>query len=576
MGDNLCMETNSGRIMSQNKKRPIYINIAGHYLLSASLLNKGSAFSVKERRDFNIEGLIPCTIETIDDQVKRAYSQFLTIDDDLSKHIYLRHIQDINETLFLRLVTQYIDTMLPLIYTPTVGLACQMFSQIYRNKRGLFLSFENRDHIDNIMHNSTKPKTKVIVITDSERILGLGDQGIGGMGIPIGKLSIYSACGGISPAYTLPITIDVGTDNEELLNNPMYMGKRHKRIRGQEYLDFVDLCLTSIHRRWPNAIIQFEDFAQHNATPLLKKYHDKLLCFNDDIQGTASVTVGTLIAACYAQHSKLSDHRIVFVGAGSAGCGIAEQLVAHMVDEGMTSEDAHNAIYLSNSQGLVHSTSVRLQDFQMDFAKTPEQLASWEKPSDYSLANIIKEAKPTILIGVSGRPGLITKEAVQYMASYCKQPIIMPLSNPTSKCEILPKDAINWTNGKAIVSTGSPFAPVVHDGITHHISQCNNAYIFPGLGLGVVSIKARRITDRMFMVASEALAKCSPMVSGTGPELLPALADIHSVSKRIAIEVAKQAIKDDVALPIPEEDIPEIIESNFWLPEYREYRRATI
>ena len=562
--------------MPQNRNRPVYINIAGHHLLGTSVLNKGSAFTVEERRVFNLEGLIPCAVETIEEQVARCYDQYSIIKDDLGKHIYLRHIQDTNETLYLRLVTEYVDEMLPIIYTPTVGHACQMFSHIYRNKRGVFLTYENKDHIENVLRNATKPNVKVIVITDSERILGLGDQGIGGMGIPIGKLSIYSALGGISPAYTLPITLDFGTDNEGLLNDPMYMGKRHKRIRGDDYYEFIDICLHQIHRRWPHAIIQFEDFAQDNATPLLKKYKDKILCFNDDIQGTAAVTVGTLLAACHAQGTQFKDHRIVFAGAGSAGCGIAEQIVLHMIEEGMDPQAAHDAIYLTNSTGLVHTESGRVKDYQADFAKTPEFISSWENPTDYSLENVIKEVKPTILVGVSGQPGMFTKDMVEYMLTYTDSPIILPLSNPTSKCEALPEDLIKWSDGKAIVATGSPFEPVEYNGKSYPIAQCNNAYIFPGLGLGVVAIKARRITNAMFMASSKALAQCSPLFRDEGSELLPSLKDIHAVSKKIAVDVAKQAIKEELALPIPEEKLPDLIERNFWLPEYRQYRRTSL
>lgn len=562
--------------MPQNRKRPVYISFAGHHLLGMSVLNKGSAFSIEERRAFNLEGLIPTAVETIEEQVARAYQQFCSFENALNKHIFLRHIQDTNETLYLRLVSDYIDEMLPIIYTPTVGEACQLFSQIYRNKRGLFLTYENRDHIEDVLRNATKPGVKVIVITDSERILGLGDQGIGGMGIPIGKLALYSAIGGISPAYTLPIALDTGTDNEELLKDPMYMGKRHRRIRGEEYDDFLDLCLRQIQRRWPEAIIQFEDFAQVNATPLLQKYRDELLCFNDDIQGTACVTVGTLLAACRAMGSNLKDQRIVFAGAGSAGCGIAEQIVMHMVDEGMDPDDAYGSIYLTNSTGLVDTESDRLKDFQKRFAKAPESLNGWQDPSDYSLMNVVKEVKPTILIGVSGVAGIFTQEMLEFMLTYSDTPIVLPLSNPTSKCEALPEDVLAWTKGQAIVATGSPFDDVEYEGNKYPIAQCNNAYIFPGLGLGVIAIKAQRITDGMFMAASEALASCSPRISDKQGKLLPSLKEIHDVSKTIAVAVAKQAIKEGLAQPVADSEIHSLIERNFWLPEYRTYRRTSI
>ena len=561
---------------NQKPKRPLYLPLSGHHLLGTSLLNKGSAFSEEERTAFNIKGLIPQTIETIEEQLNRSYHQFSHIEQDLDKHIYLRNIQDMNETLYLRLITDHLEEMLPIIYTPTVGRACQLFSQIYRRKRGVFISYLERDHIDDVLHNATKPNVKVIVITDSERILGLGDQGIGGMGIPIGKLSIYSACGGISPAYTLPITLDLGTNNQTLLDDPMYMGWRHKRIKGDDYFKFVDQCITSIRSRWPNALIQFEDFAQSNATPLLKKYQNEICCFNDDIQGTASVTVGTLIAACYAQKSALKDHRVVFVGAGSAGCGIAEQIIAHMIEEGLTEEQALEQIYLTNSKGLLTDDMDHLQSFQTKFAKPKAVVGPWSNGNEkISVLDVVRETKPTIIIGVSGRAGLISEEIIKAMYHHCKRPIVMPLSNPTSKVEALPEDVINWTEGNAIVATGSPFAPVEYNGKSYPIAQCNNAYIFPGIGLGVVAIHATRVTEKMFMVASEALAKSSPLVTGTGNELLPSLENIRDVSKEIAIAVSNQAMDEGVALRVPESRMLKQIEKNFWTPEYREYRRTS-
>ncbi len=356
------------------EKRPLYIRYAGPVLLETPLLNKGSAFTLKERRAFNLEGLLPYQIESIEQQVERSYQQFSQFDNDLDKHIYLRNIQDANETLYLRLVSDYLEEMLPIIYTPTVGKACQLFSQIYRRKRGLFISYEDRDRMDDMLQNATKQNVKVIVMTDSGRILGLGDQGIGGMGIPIGKLAIYSACGGISPAYTLPVTLDVGTDNQELLDDPMYMGWRSHRITGDKYFDFVDQFISAVKRRWPHVLIQFEDFAQQNATPLLKKYQDQVCCFNDDIQGTAAVTVGTLLAACHAQKSSLKDHRVLFVGAGSAGCGIAAQIVAHMIKDGLSEQQALSQVYLISRQGLLNESMGSLLNSN---GATPKITVKW-------------------------------------------------------------------------------------------------------------------------------------------------------------------------------------------------------
>jgi malate dehydrogenase (oxaloacetate-decarboxylating) len=560
----------------KRKKRPLYIRYAGPVLLETPLLNKGSAFTEEERRAFNLEGLLPYRIETIEEQAARAYQQFSMFEHRLDKHIYLRNIQDTNETLYMRLLVDHLEEMMPIIYTPTVGKACQLFSQIYRRKRGLFVTYPHRDRVEEILQNATKQNVKIIVVTDSERILGLGDQGIGGMGIPIGKLSLYSACGGISPAYTLPVTLDVGTENEELLNDPLYMGWRHRRVRGDDYFDFVDRFIEAVTERWPNVLIQFEDFAQATATPLLEKYKDRVCCFNDDIQGTASVTVGTLLAACHAQGTSIRDQRVVFVGAGSAGCGIAGQIVEHMKQEGLSEKEALDRVYLTNSKGVLVAGMEGLRDFQERFAKQPEQIAQWglgDRRPD--LADIVRQTGATILIGVSGQPGLITEAAVKAMLANCERPIVLPLSNPTSRVEALPEDVIRWSEGRAIVATGSPFEPVTYNGRQHEIAQCNNAYIFPGVGLGVLAAGARRVTPGMMMRASESLAATSPLVRGSGSALLPPLRDIRSVSKQIAFDVAMQAMNEGVAPKVEEAALRESIDRNFWEPEYREYRRTS-
>ncbi|MBV1908607.1 MAG: NAD-dependent malic enzyme [Kangiellaceae bacterium] len=560
-----------------NKKRPLYLRYAGPILLETPLLNKGNAFTTRERVEFNLEGLLPHAIETIEEQTHRAYSQYSQFENDLDKHIYLRNIQDTNETLYYSLITSHLEEMMPIIYTPTVGLACQLFSKIYRRKRGVFLSYPDRERMDFMLHNATKQNVKVIVVTDSERILGLGDQGIGGMGIPIGKLALYSACGGISPAHTLPITLDVGTNNQELLDDPMYMGWRHERITGDEYFEFVDRFIRQVKDRWPNALVQFEDFAQGNATPLLQKYQDELCCFNDDIQGTACVTVGTLLAACHAQKSSLKDHRVVFVGAGSAGCGIANQIVAHMKKEGLSEEQALSQIFLTSSKGLLTEDMETLRDFQQDFAKPRSLVKSWGQSENgqISLADVVREAKATILVGVSGQPGLMSEDIIKTMYQSCPKPIVLPLSNPTSRVEALPEDVISWTEGQAIVATGSPFDPVEFQGKSHNIAQCNNSYIFPGIGLGVIAAKSKRVTEKMFMAASEALASCSPLVQGNGENLLPNLCDIRAVSRIIAVAVAKQAMAEGVAVNITDKKLEQRIDANFWKPEYRDYRRTS-
>ena len=557
-------------------KRPLYIPYAGNTLLELPLLNKGSAFTAEERKNFNLHGLIPHVAETIEEQSQRSYQQYCAFNDAINKHIYLRNIQDTNETLFYHLIENHLTEMMPIIYTPTVGEACQRFSDIYRRHRGIFISYPDREQIDSILHNVNRRNVKVIVITDGERILGLGDQGIGGMGIPIGKLSLYTACGGISPAYTLPITLDVGTNNPQLLNDPIYMGCRQPRISGEEYYNFVDMVIQAIQQRWPEALIQFEDFAQKNAMPLLEKYRDKICCFNDDIQGTAAVSVGSLIAASHAAKKQLKDQVVTFLGAGSAGCGIAEQIIAQMIAEGLTDAEARKRVFMVDRFGLITENQPNLVDFQRKLAQKPEDVALWGNADEIiSLHDVVHHAKPTVLIGVSGQPGLFTKDVIKTMSQNCENPIVMPLSNPTSRVEAVPADIIEWSKGKALIATGSPFAPVIYQEKIYNISQCNNSYIFPGIGLGVIASGATRVTDSMLMASSNALADCSPKLQNPDADLLPDLSQIQQISKIIAIKVAQAAMQDGVAPVISLEELQKKIEANFWKPEYRQYQRIT-
>ena len=557
-------------------KKPLYIPYAGNTLLELPLLNKGGAFTEEERRHFNLHGLLPHAIESIEEQSQRSYQQYVSFNDAINKHIYLRNIQDTNETLFYHLIEHHLSEMMPIIYTPTVGEACQRFSDIYRRHRGIFLAYPDRGHIDDILQNVNKKNVKVIVITDGERILGLGDQGIGGMGIPIGKLSLYTACGGISPAYTLPITLDVGTNNPQLLNDPIYMGWNQPRITGDEYYAFVGEVIAAIQRRWPKALIQFEDFAQNNAMPLLNKYRDQICCFNDDIQGTAAVSVGSLIAASRAAGKQLKDQVVAFLGAGSAGSGIAEQIIAQMMYEGLSDAEARARVFMVDRFGLITENQPNLLDFQRKLAQPPERVAAWGNADDMiSLLDVVKHAKPTVLIGVSGQPGLFTEEIIRTLTENCERPIVMPLSNPTSRVEAVPADILQWSEGKALIATGSPFAPVNYHGKIDHISQCNNSYIFPGIGLGVVASGATRVTDSMLMASSNALADCSPMLLDPTADLLPDLNEIQKVSKIIAFKVVKAAMLAGVAPVISDEFLAEAIEANFWKPEYRSYRRIT-
>ena len=563
--------------MKQPADRPLYIPHAGPALLTTPLLNKGSAFSKSERLSFNLKGLLPPSYETIEEQVARAYMQYSSFDTPLNKHIYLRSIQDSNETLFYRLVQDHIQEMMPIIYTPTVGDACEKFSDIYRTARGLFIAYSEKDHIDDILHNATKNKVKVIVVTDGERILGLGDQGIGGMGIPIGKLSLYTVCGGISPAYTLPVMLDVGTNNQKLLDDPRYMGWRHKRIGQEEYNAFVDIFIEALKRRWPNALLQFEDFAQPNATPLLKRYRNQICCFNDDIQGTAAVTVGTLLAACRVKGVKLVDQKVAFVGAGSAGCGIAEQIIRQMVAEGADEQSARANIFMVDKDGLLTESVKGLRDFQKKLRQKNAAIAHWSYSGKLpTLRDVINLAKPSVLIGVSGQPGLFTEPMIRAMKDSCSTPIIFPLSNPIKQIEATPEKIIEWTDGDVIIATGSPFKPVEYQGKVFPVAQCNNSYIFPGIGLGVVAAGIKTITDEMLMLASTILADESPLANTGKGDLLPPIPAIADLSKKIAFGIGKLAQEQGVALEISDESLHKKIARSYWQPAYRKYRRVCV
>ncbi|WP_114326292.1 NAD-dependent malic enzyme [Candidatus Colwellia aromaticivorans] len=562
--------------MTQSK-RPLYIPYSGPTLLETPLLNKGSAFDENERVRFNLTGLLPPRFETIDEQIARAYRQYSCFNNNINKHIYLRAIHDNNETLFFKLVQAHLAEMMPIIYTPTVGDACEQFSDIYRSSRGFFIAYEDRHQIDDILRNATKNKIKVIVVTDGERVLGLGDQGIGGMGIPIGKLSLYTACGGISPAYTLPFMLDVGTNNQKLLDDPMYMGARHKRIGQAEYDEFLDLFINAVKRRWPQVMLQFEDFAQPNAMPLLTKYRNEICCFNDDIQGTAAVTVGTLLAASRSKGVKLSQLKVAFVGAGSAGCGIAEQIITQMMSEGLAPLEARSQVFMVDRFGLLTQGMEDLRDFQQKLVQNKLALKSWDIKGKYaSLLEVMHGAKPDILIGVSGQAGIFSEDVIKAMKQHCTTPIILPLSNPSRQVEATPSQVINWTEGNVIIATGSPFEAVEYQGKTFPIAQCNNSYIFPGIGLGVISANISRITDKMLQVSSEMLAAASPLANSGKGELLPPLTGIAQLSKEIAFAIAKVAYEQGFALELTDDELLEKIEENFWQPEYRQYRRTSL
>ncbi|HAT1757174.1 TPA: NAD-dependent malic enzyme [Legionella pneumophila] len=546
----------------------------GMDLLRDPILNKGTAFSLQERDEFALHGLIPTTVETLEQQVIRCLDAYSAKEEPLEKHIYLRALQDRNEVLFYRFIIDNLVDILPIIYTPVVGQACEMFSHIYRQPRGVFLSYPERDKLDSIIQNIASTRSiKVIVVTDGERILGLGDQGAGGLGIPIGKLSLYTSCGGIHPSNTLPIILDVGTNNKERLDDPEYIGWRHARISGKEYDDFVDQFVQSIKRHMPHVLLQFEDFAQQHAYPLLERYKNQLCTFNDDIQGTASVAVAAILAATRVTNTPLKEHRIALLGAGSAGCGISEQLVHAMMNQGLSEEEARSRFYLVDRYGLLHDEMTDLLPFQKGFVRSSTSLQNWKlaKKGEITLTDVINNAQPTILLGVSGQPNQFKEAMIKTMLSYCERPIIFPLSNPTSRAEAIPQDLLNWTAGKALIATGSPFEPVVINGHKIEIAQCNNSYIFPGVGLGVVAGQAKRVTDLMMMAAAVALSELAPAIRTGEGRLLPELNSIREVSQHIARAVILQGIKEGHIGPMNNNEIDDSIKRTMWTPQYEPY-----
>ncbi len=558
-------------------KDPIYIPHSGPALLATPLLNKGTAFSEQERHDFNLNGLIPHRFETIEEQAERAYLQYKTFKAPINQHIYLRYLQDNNETLFYYLLKAHLVEMMPIIYTPTVGEACERFSEIYRRARGVFISYPDKDRMDEILHNVTKENIKVIVVTDGSRILGLGDQGVGGMGIPIGKLSLYTACAGISPAYTLPVMLDIGTNNNTLLDNPHYIGWKHQRINDEEYDEFIDQFIKAVSKRWPGTLVQFEDFEQAKALPILERYQQKLCCFNDDIQGTAAVTVGTLLAACRFKNETLSQQTIVFAGAGSAGCGIAEQIIRQMMTEGLSEKQARERVFMIDKAGLLIEDMKGLFDFQYRLSQNTEVREKWgSNKTILDLDDVINHACPTVLIGVSGQAGLFNEKLIKTMLNHADRPIIFPLSNPSKQIEALPESLIRWTDGKVIIATGSPFTAVEYQGNTYPIAQCNNSYIFPGIGLATIAGQIKHISAEMMMVASEVLASQSPIVNGKGSDLLPALDDIAELSIKMALKIVRVAQNQQLAPIISETEIEQKIEEVFWHPQYRDYKRVSV
>ena len=527
---------------------------AARALLADPLTNKGTAFTEAEREALGLHGLLPPHVGTLGSQIARRRRVLDGMADDFHRYAFLRELQDTNEVLFHALVQADLPRMLPLVYTPTVGAGCERFSEIWRKPRGLFLSYPNRGRIADILADPALDRIKVIVVSDGERILGLGDQGAGGMGIPIGKLALYTACAGIHPAEVLPILLDVGTDNAALRDDPLYVGWRNPRVRGADYAAFVEDFVAAVAARWPDVLLQWEDFAGHNAHDLLGRYRDRLLSFNDDIQGTAATAVGTLLSAIRRTGGRLTDQRIVLFGAGAAGSGVAELLVQALQAEGLHEAAARARIWAVDRDGLIQSDMTTLTPPQARLARDPAEVAGW---ASKDLLGTVQAVRPTVLIGASGQAGSFTEAVVRAMATGCAQPVIFPLSNPVSRAEAHPADLIAWTEGRALVGTGSPFGVA---GVT----QVNNVYIFPGVGLGALAAGAHRVTDGMFMTAARALGA----MGGAGDTLLPPISALREVALRIAVAVARAAVADGVASVAVEELTEDRIAALMWDAAY--------
>ena len=547
--------------------------LRGQDLLDIPLLNKGTAFNDEERSVLGLHGLLPPQVESLDQQVVRAYEAFRRKTDDLERHIYLRALQDTNEVLFYRLLIDHMEETMPVVYTPVVAQGCQEFSHIYRRARGLFIPYPLRDSIRTLLQHRPNPEVDVIVVTDGERILGIGDQGVGGLGIPIGKLSLYTLIGGIRPERTLPIVLDVGTNNLDRLRDPEYLGWRHERVTGADYDAFIEQFVQAVRQELPGTFLQWEDFGASHARPILERYRDRALTFNDDIQGTGAITLGAILSALHVTAVPLREQRVVILGAGSAGVGVADTIRGALVQEGLPETEARQRFYLVNRGGLLHAGREDLKPEQAEYARAWSEVADWSQhdPQRVTLSDVVREVHPTVLIGLSTVAGAFDELLVREMAAGVDRPIIFPLSNPTSKCEAVPEDLFRWSEGAAIVATGSPFPPVDVGGRRVPIPQCNNVYIFPALGLGIVASGARRVTDGMILAAARALAEQSPAREDPTAPLLPPVAELRRVAVEIAMAVGFEAQRSGHALPTSPEELRERILATQWVPRYPVY-----
>lgn len=553
----------------------IETTLSGHDILSSSKMNKGCAFSLEEREIFHLTGLLPHQTETLEQQVARMYAQFNEHNSNLAKNIYLNVLHDYNETLYYKLISDNLEEMLPIIYTPTVGEAVERFSLELRKTRGLYISYEQRNDIDSLLENRLSHDVDLSVVTDGEAVLGIGDQGIGGINISSAKLMVYTLCAGINPHRVLPIQLDTGTNNQQLLSDPMYLGWRHERISGQQYDDFIDQFVSAITKKFPHLFLHWEDVGRDNARRILTHYRDKICTFNGDMQGTGAVALACILAGVKASETPLTHHRIVILGAGTAGVGIADQIVQAFQRHGLSEREAYQRFWLIDKDGLLLENNSALLEFQKPYARSIEEIRNWHcsRENNIDLLNVVKQVKPTILIGCSTASGAFTEEIIRMIARDVERPIIMPLSNPISKAEANPRDLLHWTNGKAIVATGSPFPAVNFNGELIRVAQSNNAFAFPGIGLGAIAVKAKHISDEMLWAATQALAACSPIIHNKSAPLLPSLSEIHFVSRHIALAVAEQARREGLAQIDRSIDFDKAIKQVTWEPKYYPYKK---
>ncbi len=556
--------------------QPAAVPYKGILLLENALLNKDAAFTDYEREVFGLHGLLPVRVRTIQEQVQVEVEKIRRKGDPLEQFIGLAALQDRNETLFYRVLIEHLEEFMPIVYTPVVGQACQTYSHILRRPRGLWLTPDDVDRIPELLRNARHEDVRLIVATDNERILGLGDQGAGGMGIPVGKLSLYTAGAGFFPALTLPVSLDVGTDNEQLLSDPYYLGYRAPRLRGERYDGFIEAFVEGVLEVFPHTVLQWEDFKQHNAIRLLDRYRHRITSFNDDIQGTSAVVLAGILAALRHLGEPLGAQRVVFLGAGAAGIGIARLVRAAMQRDGVRDADIRRAIVQLDSRGLTFEGRTPLDEDKLEFALDEERLQhfGFETAERYDLETVIRHVKPTMLIGTSGTPGSFTEAALREMAKHVKTPVVFPLSNPTSKSEATPEDILAWTEGRALVATGSPFEPVGLDGRTHVIGQANNAFVFPGIGLGAIVAEVREITDDMFLAAADALAEMVTLERLEQGALYPSQSELRTVSRAIAKSIVCQARDCGIGRAFREEDVEAAVEEMMWNPEYVAYRPA--